>query len=355
MSDKDCTHYLQQSIKQALSAATPINIEGGGSKSFYGGKPGGELLKVSQHRGIVNYYPSELVLTARAGTPLREIQQTLAEHGQMLAFEPPAFGESATLGGAIACGLSGSRRPFAGSVRDFVLGCQIIDGQGEVLNFGGEVMKNVAGYDVSRLMVGAMGTLGLLLQVSLKVLPLPLSEKTTQLKLDYASARQKMLYLARQSLPISAMSYDGDLLRVRCSGPETALRVALARIGGEELVDATQYWQNLNEHRLSFFSQEQQPLWRVCLPPAAAELPLTGDCYEDWGGGLRWLRTDESADKVFSAAVSAQGQATLFRSGDRGGNVFQPMSGQLFLLQQQVKQVFDPQKIFNPFRLNPSW
>lgn len=354
MADNDCTQKLQQAVQHALNDTKPLNIKGGGSKSFYGRSASGKSLNVSQHRGIVNYHPSELVLTARAGTPLREIQQVLAEHGQMLAFEPPAFGESATLGGAIACGLSGSRRPFTGSARDFVLGCRIIDGQGQILNFGGEVMKNVAGYDVSRLMVGAMGTLGVLLQVSLKVLPLPLSEKTTQLTLDPTSARRKMLYLARQSLPISAMTYDGACLRIRCSGPEPAVRTALIRIGGEQQANATQYWRDLNEQRLPFFITEQ-PLWRICVPPAAAQLPVQGDCYEDWGGGLRWIKTNESAGKIFTIAAEAQGHAILFRSGDRQGNVFQPLSGQLLQFQQKLKQVFDPQGIFNPFRLDPSW
>ncbi len=207
----DQTLFLQQAVRDAVAAKTPLKITGGDSKAFYGRESTGQLLNVNGHRGIVNYHHSELVITARAGTLLSTIQKTLAEQRQMLAFEPPHFADSATLGGTVACGLSGSRRPFTGSVRDFVLGCKIINGKGEILSFGGEVMKNIAGYDVSRLMAGAMGTLGVLLEVSLKVLPLPAVEQTVCLELNPDDAVKKMTSLASQSLPVSGLSYDSQI------------------------------------------------------------------------------------------------------------------------------------------------
>jgi glycolate oxidase FAD binding subunit len=349
-SANDQTLELQQAVKQALAHKTPLNIIGGGSKAFYGRKPSGAPLDVSGHRGIINYHSPELVVTARAGTPLRELERTLAEQGQMLAFEPPHFGEAATLGGTIACGFSGPRRPFTGSTRDFVLGCKIINGKAEVLSFGGEVIKNVAGFDVSRLMVGAMGTLGVLLEVSLKVLPLPETEMTCRFELSIAGAGNKMIELASGPLPVSGLSYDGYALYVRLSGGEKAVRAAAARIGGDGGVRDNIYWQELNEQRLEFFQTEMN-IWRLSLPPATPPLPLAGDWLYDWAGGLRWLKTEESAETVFAAAEQARGHALLFKGRNREGDVFQPLCGKLKQLNQNVKQAFDPYGLFNPHRM----
>jgi glycolate oxidase FAD binding subunit len=271
----------------------------------------------------------------------------------MLAFEPPYFADTATLGGAVACGLSGARRPFTGSVRDFVLGCKIINGKAEVLSFGGEVMKNVAGYDVSRLMVGAMGTLGILLEISLKVLPLPAFELTTCFELSPADAINKMMLLSSQSLPVSGLSHDGRRLFVRLSGAETAVMAAAKKIGGEALAEAD-FWQNLNEHRLDFFNTEMN-LWRIAVPPATAQLALAGEWFYDWGGGLRWLKSEEAAAHIFTVAEQAQGHALLFKGKDRAGDVFQPLNGKLQQLNRQIKQAFDPAAIFNPNRMYRDW
>lgn len=345
---------IQQVVQTAASTLTPLNIIAGGSKFFYGRTAQGQVLDVSSHQGVANYHPSELVITARAGTRLADIQRTLAEQGQMLAFEPPSFAVSATLGGTIACGFSGCRRPFTGAARDFVLGCKIINGQGEVLSFGGEVMKNVAGYDVSRLMVGAMGTLGVLLEISLKVLPIPQQETTCVFQLGKTDAMNKMLSLALQSLPLSALGYDGERLYVRLSGVESAVQAAAKKTGGDVLLDGKQYWHDLKEQQLSFF-QSDKPLWRISVAPATPELLLEGDWYYDWGGALRWLKTDEPEEKIFASSAGANGHATLFRLGERRGAVFQPLNGKLQQLNHNLKKAFDPQGIFNPYRMNEDW
>lgn len=353
MSGQDRTFALQQAVNDALESRTVLEIIGGGSKSFFGRKAQGQILSLETHRGIVNYQPSELVLTARAGTPLKTIERTLAEQNQMLPFEAPHFGDHATLGGAVACGLSGPRRPFTGSVRDFVLGCKIINGKGEILSFGGEVMKNVAGFDVSRLMAGALGTLGVLLEVSLKVLPLPAYETSLCFELDLDQALSVMNELARRSLPISGLSYDGTVLSVRLSGAESAVRAANAKLGGESITK-TGFWRNLNEQTLSFF-QGGRPLWRISIPPAARPLTLAGTWFYDWGGGQRWLESDEPAERIFAAAKQAEGHALLFRGGDRSGDVFQPEHGALLQINRNLKQAFDPFGIFNPGRKYKDW
>lgn len=350
----DHSQRLQQAVAEALADKTPLNIRGGGSKAFYGRTDCGAPLALSEHRGIVNYHPSEWVVTARAGTLLSDLEQTLAEHGQMLAFEPPHFGAAATLGGTIACGFSGPRRPFSGSARDAVLGCKIINGKAEILNFGGEVIKNVAGFDVSRLMVGALGTLGVLLEVSLKVLPRPETERSCRLELPLRAALDKMSALASGPLPISGLSYDGQTLQVRLSGAESAVNAAAARIGGKADAGDNTYWRALNEQRLDFF-QTETDLWRISLAPASEPLALSGAWLYDWGGALRWLQTDEPAEAAFAAAAQAGGHALLFRGQNRDGEVFQPLTGALRQLNQNVKQAFDPEGLLNPQRMYRDW
>ncbi len=337
--------YLQNAVKQAIADHSPLKITGGDSKAFYGNPVTGLELSTLDYSGIVSYHPSELVLTAKAGTPLLEIESLLEEHGQMLAFEPPHFSDSATLGGAVACGLSGSRRPFCGSVRDFVLGCKIINGNGEILHFGGEVMKNVAGYDVSRLMVGAMGELGLILEVSLKVLPRPALEKTLQLELEREQAADKMIALSSTSLPLSGLAWHDGILSVRLSGAEKNVRTASAQIGGQ-MLDENAYWQDLNEQKLDFF-QKQGKLWRLSVPPASKTTALEGEFFHDWGGAQRWLKSEMDAKTIFKTANDMQGHATLFRSENHHGDRFAPLSGRLLSLQQNLKRTFDPHSIFN--------
>ena len=343
---------FSEQIRQAVADNTPLRIQGGASKSFYGraGSENQQLLTVSDYRGVVSYEPTELTITARAGTPLTALEQTLAERGQMLAFEPPHFGPNATLGGTIACGLSGPRRPYAGSARDFVLGVKMINGRGEILNFGGQVMKNVAGYDVSRLLTGSLGTLGLILEVSLKVLPLPAQELTLSHVCDEQQAITKFNDWAAKPYPISAAVYYDGVLYLRLSGAASAVESARVQLGGDLVEDGDAFWSKLREHQLPFFAGEQA-LWRLSIPPASGSLRLPGETLLDWGGAQRWLRTELSAETLFAAAKGLGGHASLFRGGDRQGEVFQPLNPVLKRLHQRLKQSFDPQGICNPGRM----
>ncbi len=354
MQNRDMASFLQHSVQEAITNKKPVQVIGGNSKSFYGRKELGEPLQVGGHQGLINYQPSELVITARCGTRLSEIEETLAEQGQMLAFEPPHFGASATLGGMVACGLSGPRRAFTGSVRDFVLGCKMINGKGEILSFGGEVIKNVAGYDVSRLMAGSMGTLGVILEVSLKVLPIPAVEITRCLDVNGDEVIQTMSKFAAYALPISGLANYQGALYVRISGTEQAVQAASRKIGGSELSESNNFWQQLREQELAFFRQRGN-LWRLSVAPATAEIELNGDWFYDWAGALRWLKTNESAERVFTAAEKVNGHAQLFRGESQNGDVFEPLAGKLQQLNHNVKLAFDPSAIFNPMRMHRHW
>ncbi|CAG0943984.1 MAG: hypothetical protein EFKGCFLK_00861 [Rhodocyclaceae bacterium] len=347
----DLTEQLRERVLAAAVDKVPLRIRGGGSKDFYGNAPEGALLETHAHTGLVAYEPTELVVTVRAGTRLAELETVLAEQGQMLAFEPPHFGE-ATVGGCVAAGLSGPRRATAGAVRDFVLGVKLLDGKGEVLNFGGQVMKNVAGYDVSRLMAGAMGTLGLLLEVSLKVLPKPPAEATLRLALPQDRAIETMNRWGGQPLPLSATCWSGGALTVRLSGARAAVAAAKEKIGGEGVNDAEAFWRGVREQQMDFFSGASA-LWRISLPSTTAPLALPGGQLVEWGGALRWLKSDMPAAQVREAAVQAGGHATLFRGGDRTGGVFQPLPAPLMAIHKNLKRSFDPQGLFNPGRLYP--
>ena len=351
---QDISRKLQDAVVTAAAARRPINIVGGNSKQFFGRIAGGEPLAVSTHSGIVNYEPVELVITARAGTPMRDLESALSAAGQMLPFEPPHFGDHATLGGTIACGLSGPRRPYAGAARDYVLGVRLISGRGEILKFGGEVMKNVAGYDVSRLMTGAMGTLGILLDVSLKVLPRPHAELTLVQQRPPAAALGIMQELATRPLPLSAMCYDGDQLYLRLSGAATAVDSARRHIGGDLLNNGPDLWQRVREQRHAFF-QGPAPLWRVSLPAGAPALDLAGKWFLDWGGAQRWLKGEAEPHLLRANVAAAGGHATLYRGADRAGEVFHPLPAGLMPLHRNIKQAFDPHGILNPGRIYKEW
>jgi len=351
-SDCDDSVELQQTVVSAAAKKRPLNLTGGNSKLFYGGEIQGTPLALNRHRGVVNYEPKELVLSARAGTPLQEIEAVLAEQQQMLAFEPPHFGSDATLGGTIACGLSGPRRPYAGSARDFVLGVRIINGKGEILRFGGEVMKNVAGYDVSRLMCGALGTLGILLDVSLKVLPLPETEITLVQERSAEEAIRVVNGWAGRPLPISAACYDGLKLYIRLSGVPEAIAAGKDLVGGSEAREHNRIWREIREQTHAFFKSDK-PLWRLSLPAHSAPIALPGKQLIDWGGAQRWLLSEASPKTIRKAAEAVGGHATLFRHAGNRDAVFHPLSAPLKSLHQQLKQAFDPQAIFNPGRLYP--
>ncbi|MDD2768782.1 MAG: glycolate oxidase subunit GlcE [Methylococcus sp.] len=347
MRSQDDSEYLAGQVSEACARGEPLRIQGGGSKRFYAGSGEGRALSTLAHTGIVHYEPTELVLTARSGTPLAEIEAVLAESGQMLGFEPPHFGPGATWGGTVACGLSGPRRPWAGSVRDAVLGCRIVNGRGEMLAFGGQVMKNVAGFDVSRLMSGALGTLGLLLEISVKVLPKPECETTLCFECSFAEGRERMIRWGRSGLPVTGMAWDGRLY-LRLAGPEQAVSAAARRIGGDVQEVAGAFWSGLREQTHGFFSTADDDLWRLSVPPAARLGELPGAWLIDWGGAQRWLRGAEAdPSAVFATARSAGGHARLFRTENSAAVRLDPLPPPLAALHRRLKAAFDPAEILN--------
>ena len=353
------TRYAD-AVRAAAAAGTPVRPRGGGSKDFYGNALAGEILDTRGYIGVVDYEPTELVVTARAGTPLAELEATLAASGQMLAFEPPHFG-AATLGGCIAAGLSGPRRAAAGSVRDFMLGVRMLDGQGRDLHFGGQVMKNVAGYDVSRLMAGSLGTLGLILEASLKVLPLPPAHATLRFEMPEDAALRSMNLWAAKPLPVSASCFAGNELTLRLSGSQAAVRAAADRLGGELDCDASHdqaFWHGLREQTLDFF-QGDAPLWRLSVPSNTPALKLAGAQLIEWGGALRWLKSGADARGIRDAAAKAGGHATLFRAPEdsvyKTAGAFQQLDAPLLAIHRRLKQEFDPKGIFSPGRMIPDF
>lgn len=346
----DHSEAIADRVRAAAAAKTPLSIRGGGSKAFYGNPVTGEPLDITAHSGVVQYEPTELVCTARAGTPLAELERLLADNGQMLAFEPPHFGGGATLGGAIAAGLSGPRRPFGGAVRDHVLGVRLIDGNGTIQRFGGEVIKNVAGYDVSRLMVGALGTLGVVLEASFKVLPLPEAERSVSPELAPAALHARVEQALRAGAPVTAAAHDGERAYIRLSGAASAVDAGAEGLARNEMREHD-FWARLRDQRLDFFGNDAAPLWRIALPPGNPLPDLDGQRILDWAGQLVWLRTDRSAEQVRAATAAAGGHATLFRGGDDATAVFTPLDPVLARYHQRLKQAFDPAGILNPGRL----
>lgn len=372
---------LADVIREAAARKRALRIRGGGTKDFYGGEPRGDVLDTRPLRGIVSYEPTELVITARAGTPLEEIESALQEKGQQLPFEPPHFDyrprapapapsghgdltlasaapeeRTATLGGCVAAGLSGPRRAYAGAVRDFVLGVRIMDGSGNALRFGGEVMKNVAGYDVSRLTVGALGTLGVILEVSLKVLPIPASEATLKLAAGPDEAIKLMNQWAGKPLPVTGTAYRAGSLTVRVSGAASAVSAAVRKIGGEAMdaEQAARFWSDVREQRAPFFAGDQA-LWRLSVKSTTPPMDLAGPQLMEWSGALRWLRSDADAKVIREAAEGAGGHATLFRAGNKAAAVFHPLSPALARIHRRLKTAFDPSGILNPGRLYPDF
>lgn len=343
-----------EQIRSAAESGSPLSIAGSGSKRFYGRETQGEVLNVAGHAGVVSYEPTELVVTVRGGTPLAELEAALAEQGQFLAFEPPRFGSDATVGGCVATGLSGPRRATAGAVRDFMLGVKILDGRGEMLSFGGQVMKNVAGYDVSRLIAGSLGTLGVILEVSIKVLPRPVAEASLRFALTEVDAISRVNDWGAQPLPLSASAWADGVLTLRLSGAGAAVQAACARLGGER-VDASAaavFWDGLREQQADFFAVATDlPLWRLSLPSSASPLKLAGAQLIEWGGAQRWLRSDADAAYIRERAAALGGHATLFRGGDRTAEVFTPLPAPLLTIHRRLKAAFDPAGILNPGRL----
>lgn len=341
-------------FKARILERKPLRLRGGGTKDFYGGPLAGEVLDTRGHAGIVNYEPTELVVTARCGTPLAEIQSALAARRQFLPFEPPLFGDApsaATVGGAVAAGLSGPRRAAVGSLRDYVLGVTIMDGEGRILKFGGEVMKNVAGFDVSRLMAGSLGTLGLILEVSLKVLPLPVAQATLRFELPQDKAIEAMNRWASQPLPVAATCWQDGVLSLQLAGARAAVDAACATLGGERLDEADAFWAALREQSSPFFAGDV-PLWRLSVPSVTPPLDLPGPVLIEWGGAQRWLRGELDAASL-RAKVGAG--VTAFRGGDRMRGVFSPLPAPVMEIHRRLKQAFDPYGVFNPGRLYPEF
>jgi glycolate oxidase FAD binding subunit len=351
----DSMQAIEQFKEQVCAAAerkAPLRIRGGGTKDWYGQRLEGDILDTRAHTGIVDYEPTELVITARCGTPLAEIEALLAERNQVLAFEPPHFGHDATIGGAIAAGLSGPRRANSGAVRDFVLGAKIMDGKGQVLHFGGQVMKNVAGYDVSRMMAGSLGTLGLLLEVSVKVLPRAFCETTLRFDLDEIAAIRKLNEWGGQPLPLSASCWHNGVLALRLSGAQAAVEAAVRSLGGEVVENADQFWLALREQQHPFFDGDA-PLWRLSVPSTASALVLKGGPQLiEWGGAQRWLRApSDAAESIRSTVAASGGHATLFRGGDKSVGVFHPLAPAIAKIHERMKAAFDPSNVFNPGRM----
>ena len=349
--DNDLTQQLQAEILQAIAIGNSLTIKAGGSKDFYGRNVlADSILSLAQHQGIISYEPTELVIKARAGTPLKVIQQALAENRQMLAFEPPAFNDKTTLGGTIAGNFSGPRRAYTGAARDYVLGTTLFNGKAELLSFGGEVMKNVAGYDVSRLMTGALGTLGVIMEASIKVVPMPETEITLVQSVNITAALAKLHQWSGLPLPISASCFYQDRLYIRLSGIEKALDNAGKLIGSEQLNNAHEFWRTIRNQSHAFF-QSKQTLWRLSLASNIPPLALEGESLYEWGGALRWLKSDLSPQKVRSNAHLLNSHATLYRSNYQRDAVFQALPAPLLAVHQRLKQAFDPHGIFNIGRM----
>ena len=343
---------LQDGIREAAARGTPLRLSGGGTKDFYGESPQGVAFDTRSYAGVIDYEPTELVITARCGTPLAELESALAERGQMLACEPPHFGAGATVGGCVAAGLSGPRRASAGSVRDFVLGVKLIDGNAEVMRFGGQVMKNVAGYDVSRLVCGSLGTLGLIAEVSLKVLPRPFEEATLRFRMSEPDALAKLNEWAGQPLPVSASAFHNGDLAVRLSGAAAAVRAARERLGGESIPPEAgrAFWLGIREQSDPFFAGSE-PLWRISVPSVAPVLGLPGRQLIEWGGALRWLKSAAPPKEIREAAKRAGGYATLFRADRPVAPVFPDLPPALMEIHRRLKRALDPMGIFNPGRM----
>ena len=364
---------LVERIKSAANTGTPLRIRGGGTKDFYGQSLQGDILDTAGLNGISSYEPSELVVTVKAGTPLTELEAVLAEKNQCLPFEPPHFKPGATVGGMVAAGLSGPARASSGSVKDFVLGVNMVNGKGEALHFGGTVMKNVAGYDVSRLMAGSMGTLGLITEVSLKVLPIAPAEATLKFECTQQQAIDRLNAWGAQPLPLNASCWVAESgqgsLYLRLRGAVAAVDAAIKKMGaehggvlqnaasGNETVAADWHaLRNQNWRSMDFFKlQGDECLWRLSVPDTAPDLQL-GDTIVEWHGAQRWVKRSASEAAHIRSQVNAiGGNAILFIAAQAINTpataVFNPLKAPLDRIHRKLKQEFDPAGIFNRGRM----
>jgi len=371
---------LIAAVRAAAADGRQLRLRGGGTKDFWGAPLQGEVLDTRPYTGIVSYEPSELVVTARCGTPLAELEAALAEKGQCLAFEPPHFGADATVGGMVAAGLNGPARASVGAVRDFVLGARMVNGQGEDLTFGGQVMKNVAGYDVSRLLAGSWGTLGVITEVSLKVLPVAPAEATLMCAgIGQKDALDLLHRWGGQPLPLNASAWVrdttaqpvADYLFVRLRGAAAAVQSAVGRMSADaaaqgaqvhlmDNAEAAQDWRASGEQALQFFEPPSGELclWRLSVPQTAPVLELPYSQYIEWQGAQRWLWAPATAvAQLREAAKSVGGHVTLFRVSLLGGatdkavGVSTPLDAVQQRIQRELQKQFDPQGVFATGRM----
>jgi len=350
IADIDIESELATQVSAVAAAGGAVEIVGSGSKRFYGEPIEALPLEVAAHSGVIDYDPAELVITLRAGCKLREVEALLAQNRQMFGFEPPHFGADATIGGMVASGLAGPRRAFTGSVRDFLLGAKLLDGRGQVLQFGGRVIKNVAGFDLSRLLAGSLGTLGIILEVSIRLVPMFETESTLVLRHDSVDEHIRWINeLGSEPYPISAsLWYDGTS-QLRLSGSEQGVRHAAGRLGGDAVEPQ---WGDIREQRHEFFKQEQ-PLTRVSLPSACSDLSSSAAQMIEWGGAQRWLSGDVDIEALRQRAEPEGGSVCAWRGHGGAIPVFQPPAPAVLNLQRNIKSSFDPAGIFNVGKLYP--
>lgn len=354
--ENDISSALQNSVKDAIKNKSAIYIHSGNSKLFYGNSVDATALDVSKHSGIIDYDPTELCITVRAGTLLSDIERVLANENQILPFEPPQYTPNATIGGAIAAGISGPRRAYSGSVRDAILGVTIINGEGEIVSFGGQVMKNVAGYDLSRMMVRSQGTLGVILEVSIRLLPKPKNEITVCLEGSQSFALDFFQKSRVLQMPITASAWFNEQAFLRLSGSERLLANQLKKLIKENnaspVNNPENFWTDIRDHKHHFFGRTDKPLWRLSLPPASEELVQINDNQLiEWGGAQRWVNSNSPANLIHSSANSRKGYATLFQGNIPETPCFPKLDENLMTLHKQLKNNMDPHGIFNPGRM----
>ena len=344
----DLETELSNTVAQAVDSGTALKITGGGSKSFYGNAVEAQALEVGMHTGVIDYDPAELAITLRAGCKLHEVEALLAENNQMLGFEPLLLGDRATIGGVLASGLAGPRRAYAGGVREFILGVKLLSGRGVIMNFGGRVIKNVAGFDVSRLMVGAQGTLGVILEASLRVIPR--FETELSLVFEHSSADSHIQWinqLGSRPLPLSASSWYQGRSTIRLSGSQQGVDSAAANLGGTR---ETGFWEQLREQRHDFFTSSEK-LFRLSLPQTREDLFSGQPQLIEWGGAQRWLMGEYDLEQLRQTLESIGGMVCAYRGVDPEAQVFHPLNSSLLALHRSLKSSFDPAGIFNPGRL----
>lgn len=354
--NSDISSALQSSVKDAIDKQTPLFIHGGNSKLFYGNSVDAAPLDVSQHTGIISYDPTELCITVRAGTLLSDIEKILQAENQILPFEPPQYTANTTIGGALAAGISGPRRAYSGSVRDAILGVKIINGEGEIVNFGGQVMKNVAGYDLSRMMVRSQGTLGVILEASIRLLPKSKHEVTLSFNGDQAFALDYFESSRIQQLPITASAWFNEEAYLRLSGSEKSLENTSKdlhhSLDAKPIDNTKEFWADIRDHKHHFFGRTDKPLWRLSLPPASDVIKQMNDNqFIEWGGAQRWVNTNTPANIIQSSANNRNGYATLFQGDIPETPCFPILDKTLMKFHKQLKDNMDPHGIFNPGRM----